>query len=936
MLPKKPNKKFVKSFLLCVLITGMFFPAGCSRSGEEKSIQYQLSSLDGMNNEFLRQWLVLGPFPKAIDLKYDPDHGKQCTGFYADFLANAGGEQNIRPVEGNTHITDYEDTLTWRYHKTSSNMVNFNEIFSPNDYTVAYAYSEIVSPDDREILFALGSDDGIKVWVNGDVVHENHRARGLHYDQDRVVVKLKAGNNRVLVKVDEGVGAWGFALRLESRADAFEYAKSNPDKMWQYALVDYVIPPGDTLSLRKGDMRLSLLPEIPDARLTIEHSATKYRKTWGVKFGRALKIPMEKLPMGLYSLTITSGPADGSVIYQSKFYHGDTQPLREYYPRRFEPYLAGSDRKTEINITAVLERLKVLYEYGRDGFRPRLNYRLVELISEMDAILGFLEAGEEPFKHRTGTHIRGYYSAIDDTAQYYQVYVPDNYDKNRPMPVVIHLHGIFGDDRPFHKSIPLDRTPVLRTIEKHARDNGFIAIWPHGRGNAVYKGIGRNDFFAVLNEVKNDYNVDKDRIYLTGYSYGGSAALEIASQYPHLFAAVAPIAAFTDYRLSLDPREALHESDRKWRDANNIIRYAKNLAHVPVFIQHGDNDNYCDLKNSTRLYDILKSVGNDVRLKIIPGANHFNFIGDPLDSVYQWFKDKQRVKNPEKVFFSTSRLKYNRAYWLTIESLTKRLDLASIEAKIKGNTIFVKTGNVSSYGLELNDELLDTSREVAVITNGRESFRGYLPADGKLLINLEKDTISGSQSSEGPISEIFAAPFALVPGTAGTEEQKRANLEVMDNFLDAWKGRFFTNPRIIDDVDIGDEEIDKYNLILLGGPESNLIARKIIAGLPIALTDSILTFGGKSFRQTSPYGLQLLYPNPLNGNKLVLLYARSGWEPDSRERKLFDRFMIDAWYDFLLFDSQTRGPASAPLIGFFDSNWQINDALMWSIQELPY
>ena len=64
----------------------------------------------------------------------------------------------------------------------------------------------------RDALLSLGSDDGIRVWLNGVIVHENETGRGYTPDADTAPVKLKAGINRILVKVDNYIGGWGFGM----------------------------------------------------------------------------------------------------------------------------------------------------------------------------------------------------------------------------------------------------------------------------------------------------------------------------------------------------------------------------------------------------------------------------------------------------------------------------------------------------------------------------------------------------------------------------------------------------------------------------------------------------------------------------------------------------------------------------------------------------
>jgi len=76
-----------------------------------------------------------------------------------------------------------------------------------------YLTRTISSPNARKVTLALGSDDGIKVWLNGQLVHSNPVARALAADQDSVTIDLPAGSSRVLIKVVNYGGGFGFAYR---------------------------------------------------------------------------------------------------------------------------------------------------------------------------------------------------------------------------------------------------------------------------------------------------------------------------------------------------------------------------------------------------------------------------------------------------------------------------------------------------------------------------------------------------------------------------------------------------------------------------------------------------------------------------------------------------------------------------------------------------
>lgn len=82
----------------------------------------------------------------------------------------------------------------------------------------AYFRTKLVS--DREQLFEFGvsSDDGVRVWVNGKLVHSNFVSRGITQGVDAVKAQLRKGENELLIKVANGSGPDGLMVTMGSEA----------------------------------------------------------------------------------------------------------------------------------------------------------------------------------------------------------------------------------------------------------------------------------------------------------------------------------------------------------------------------------------------------------------------------------------------------------------------------------------------------------------------------------------------------------------------------------------------------------------------------------------------------------------------------------------------------------------------------------------------
>ena len=92
---------------------------------------------------------------------------------------------------------------------------DLNAIESGSD-CCGYVITEIVSERPQEARLELGSDDGLKVWFNGEVAHEANEMRGLTIGEGQCTVSLREGVNTLLLKITQGGGGWQVCCRIRA------------------------------------------------------------------------------------------------------------------------------------------------------------------------------------------------------------------------------------------------------------------------------------------------------------------------------------------------------------------------------------------------------------------------------------------------------------------------------------------------------------------------------------------------------------------------------------------------------------------------------------------------------------------------------------------------------------------------------------------------
>lgn len=177
----------------------------------------------------MTKWLVLAPIP--VSDEKSPDEAAQKRAFANDLLASAGGEGRVQPMNGAKVAISGKDH-TWRLVASSNDVIDLKAAPSPEEFSVAYAWAEIDMPQAAKAVLGVGSDDGVKVWLNGNLIHENWVGRAAHPDDDVVPVEFQSGRNGLLLKIQNMRGPWGFVCRLmgsESQAKKLVTAAARGD-----------------------------------------------------------------------------------------------------------------------------------------------------------------------------------------------------------------------------------------------------------------------------------------------------------------------------------------------------------------------------------------------------------------------------------------------------------------------------------------------------------------------------------------------------------------------------------------------------------------------------------------------------------------------------------------------------------------------------------
>ncbi|HKY06416.1 MAG TPA: prolyl oligopeptidase family serine peptidase [Blastocatellia bacterium] len=325
--------------------------------------------------------------------------------------------------------------------------------------------------------------------------------------------------------------------------------------------------------------------------------------------------------------------ADGNYRLSVELRFTNADPVVKNIIVRLERGLASEFQKARARVAQLEKRLKP--ESPLRASLPSVEYRvsLFDLASESkispdqvdfraelkeaDSMLAELEAGRDPLGQKRGDLKRAYRSKVDDTVQPYRIYVPKAYDRSKRYPLIIALHGMGRDEDSYFDDY------AEGAFKLEAERRGYIVACPKGREPAsMYRDAAERDVLDVLAEVRRAYNIDPDRIYMTGHSMGGFGTWSIAINNPEIFAALAPVAG-----------------------GGNPKAMSK-IAHIPQLVVHGDNDKTVSVEQSRAMVAAAKALGVEVSYIEVPRGSHTDIVVPTFDEVFDWF-DTHRRKSAE-------------------------------------------------------------------------------------------------------------------------------------------------------------------------------------------------------------------------------------------------------------------------------------------------
>ena len=198
---------------------------------------------------------------------------------------------------------------------------------------------------------------------------------------------------------------------------------------------------------------------------------------------------------------------------------------------------------------------------------------------------------------------------VDDNLRWmcgysFVVEVPEEYDPAKKYPLVIYLHG--SVDAKTEYFVSRDKT---RTLYFRPKDDPYIFAAP------IRLDIDWNSkkLVHMIENIKDNLNVDENRIYLSGLSMGGRGTFIVAADKPNLFAAIMP----------LSPHHGPY----------SYLSLAKKVKHLPIWMSHGNKDKISSYELAKQMADTLTYMGANIKFRTEKNVGHWGWDSIFKDSI---------------------------------------------------------------------------------------------------------------------------------------------------------------------------------------------------------------------------------------------------------------------------------------------------------------
>lgn len=243
---------------------------------------------------------------------------------------------------------------------------------------------------------------------------------------------------------------------------------------------------------------------------------------------------------------------------------------------------------------------------------------------------------------------------IDGISRPYYLYIPESYNFLKKSPLIVYLHGGVGreeiiDDEDFREYI--NENPFVELAEK----NNYILLFPTGQIDALWwDSVGVANILTQIYTTKKYFNIDDNKVFMTGFSDGASGSFFFAMCHPTTFTGFIP----------LNGHPGVGSID------GGIHTYFINLFNSPLHVINTDLDPLYPGYKIKDMLDVAINAGADLIYKIYIGICHsFDYAEAEMPIIEKFINYHSRITSKPHIKWECADQVRGRCFWISIDKI---------------------------------------------------------------------------------------------------------------------------------------------------------------------------------------------------------------------------------------------------------------------------
>lgn len=314
-----------------------------------------------------------------------------------------------------------------------------------------------------------------------------------------------------------------------------------------------------------------------------------------------------------------------------------------------------------------------------------------------------------------------HYLSQDKITRPYIVYTPDTIDTKQPQPLLVYLHGAISN--PNLKPNPLSYMQKSGLV-KLADEGGFYLLFSYGQKGATwFDAIGTDMLMGEIQRAHQLFNIDSDKIFLSGFSDGGSGVLYQAVTNPSPFAGMIAMNGSLNVATKLGVQPL----------------YPENSNNLPLYIINTKEDMLYPITQIQPTIDFLKQFNTHIHFASVPGNHDISYLKQQSHNILQFIKHNHRV--PTTFLSLETSTPPAQLRWIRIDQLNDSLPRQTWHKPYQLEILNDK----AAYGIQFDYQYSGPGLKVAKISSSSTGERIGIKL-GDIILKMEQTPMESPYS----------------------------------------------------------------------------------------------------------------------------------------------------------------------------------------------